>query len=581
MFFGIGERDVDGIQPLKTIDAFTQRIHIAYFSMEIALRPEMHTYSGGLGVLAGDTARSCADLEIPVVFVTLVSRSGYLKQEIDANGRQVDHPDPWDPGAWTEPLGAMITVPIEGREVWVRPWVMPLTCPLGHCIPILLLDTDLEQNSPEDRKITDALYGGGAEYRLKQEIVLGIGGVRILQALGFSIHTYHMNEGHAALLGLQLLRQRRHHPEDVRPGESVFDPAQVREMCVFTTHTPVSAASDRFAYDMVEKVLGDFIDIGELKTIGGTEALNMTRLALNLSGYVNGVAERHAETAHRMYPGYQVRAITNGVHVQTWTHRAFARLYQSAFPHWAHEPEVLSLGDQLKDEAVWSAHQEAKRDLLDLVKKASGVEMSADMPLFGFARRMTGYKRPDLLFTDMERLVGIARKQPFQLVFAGKAHPRDEQGKALIAELNGYVRQLANSIPMVFLPNYDIRMAAVLVAGADVWLNTPLPPMEASGTSGMKAAFNGVLNLSILDGWWVEACVEGVTGWAIGDDDAFGAGAGHADLLYEKLDQLVLPLYYKDRARWIWMMKEGISKIGAYFNSQRMMRRYATEAYLR
>lgn len=572
---------MDGIQPLKTIDPFAQRIHIAYFSMEIALRPEMHTYSGGLGVLAGDTARSCADLEIPVVFVTLVSRSGYLKQEIDANGRQVDHPDPWEPGGWTEPLGAMITVPIEGREVWVRPWLMPLTCPLGHCIPILLLDTDLEQNSPEDRKITDALYGGDAEYRLKQEIVLGIGGVRLLQALGFSIHTYHMNEGHAALLGLQLLRQRRHHPEDVRPGEPVFDPAQVREMCVFTTHTPVSAASDLFAYDVVEKVLGDYIDIGELKTIGGTEALNMTRLALNLSGYVNGVAERHAETAHRMYPGYQVRAITNGVHVQTWTHRAFARLYQSAFPHWAHEPEVLSLGDQLKDEAVWSAHQEAKRDLLYLVKKVSGVEMNADVPLFGFARRMTGYKRPDLLFTDMERLVAIARKQPFQLVFAGKAHPRDEQGKNLIAELNGYARQLANSIPMVFLPNYDIRMAAVLVAGADVWLNTPLPPMEASGTSGMKAAFNGVLNLSVLDGWWVEACVEGVTGWAIGDDDAFGTGAGHADLLYEKLDQMVLPLYYKDRGRWIWMMKEGISKIGAYFNSQRMMRRYATEAYLR
>lgn len=570
-----------GMKPLAAIEAIARRIHIAYFSMEIALRPEMHTYSGGLGVLAGDTARSCADLEIPVVFVTLVSRSGYLKQEIDASGRQVDHPDPWDPARWTEPLGAMITVPIEGREVWVRPWLMTLTCPLGHGVPILLLDTDLDQNDPEDRKITDALYGGDAEYRLKQEVVLGIGGVLLLQALGFSIHTYHMNEGHAALLAVQILHQVRRRLEDIRPGESVFDPAQVREMCVFTTHTPVEAASDRFPYAMVERILGDYISIAELKLVGGRDELNMTRLALNLSGYVNGVAERHAETAHKMYPGYHVRAITNGVHAQTWTHRSFARLYQAAFPHWAHEPEVLSLASQLKDEAVWLAHQDAKRDLLDLIGKVSGVKMTVDAPLLGFARRMTGYKRPDLLFSDLERLVAIARKQPFQLVFSGKAHPRDEQGKNLIAELNGYVQQLAPTIPMVFLPNYDIEMAAVLIAGADVWLNTPLPPMEASGTSGMKAAFNGVLNLSILDGWWVEACVEGVTGWAIGDGDSTGSRAAHADSLYGKLGELVLPLYYRDRTRWIWMMKESISKIGAFFNSQRMMRRYATEAYLR
>ncbi len=568
-------------QPLTAIETFTRRAHIAYFSMEIALRPEMHTYSGGLGVLAGDTARSCADLDIPVVFVTLVSRSGYLKQEIDAGGRQVDHPDPWDPGRWTEPLGAMITVPVEGREVWVRPWLVTLVRPLDHRIPILLLDTDLDQNDPEDRKITDALYGGGGEYRLKQEIVLGIGGVLVLQALGFSIHTYHMNEGHAALLAVQILRQLRRPPEDVRPGESVFDPAQVREMCVFTTHTPVEAASDRFPYAMVERILGDYISIAELRLVGGDNELNMTRLALNLSGYVNGVAERHAETAHKLYPGYRVRAITNGVHVQTWTHRSFARLYQAAFPHWAHEPEVLSLADQLNDEAVWAAHQEAKRDLLDLVGRISGANFRPDIPLLCFARRMTGYKRPDLIFSDLKRLVAIARKQPFQLIFSGKAHPRDEQGKDLIAELNGYIRQLATTIPMVFLPNYDIEMAAVLVAGADLWLNTPLPPMEASGTSGMKAALNGVLNLSVLDGWWIEACVEGVTGWAIGDGDGNSSPAAHADALYRKLDELVLPLYYKDRTRWIWMMRETISKIGAYFNSQRMMRRYATEAYLR
>jgi glycogen phosphorylase len=563
-----------------TLDPFLSRTRIAYFSMEIALRPEIHTYSGGLGVLAGDTARSCADLELPVVFVTLVSRVGYLHQEIDVQGRQTDRPDPWDPAAWTTQLTAMIAVPIEGREVWVRPWLYLLNSPLGHSIPVLLLDTDLDENGADDRRITDRLYGGDNEYRLRQELILGIGGVRLLEALGFHIRAYHMNEGHAAFLAVQLLRQFRRPAEDVGPGEPIYDPARVRERCVFTTHTPVEAAQDRFPYEMVQRLLGDYIDIAELRMLGGADALNMTLLALNLSGYVNGVARRHAETTHRFFPGYRIHAITNGVHPQTWTHAAFQRLYQAEFPQWAYEPEVLSRADQLDDGAIWSAHQEAKRDLLALVKARCGLELTLDQPILGFARRMTGYKRPDLLFADIERLAMLARQYPFQLVFAGKAHPRDESGRRLIEELHQYARRLVNVVPMAFLPNYDMAIAATLVAGADLWLNTPLPPLEASGTSGMKAAFNGVLNLSVLDGWWIEACIEGVTGWSIGDGD-LGAPVCHAEALYRKLETIVLPLYARDRARWIWMMKQSISKIGAFFNSQRMMRRYATEAYLR
>ncbi len=560
------------------LDPFLQRTRIAYFSMEIALRPEMHTYSGGLGVLAGDTARTCADLELPVVFVTLASRQGYLRQELDDDGHQIEHPDPWDPRAWAEPLGAMIAVPIEGREVWIRPWFHVFSSPLGYRVPVLLLDTDLEQNDRGDRKITDRLYGGDAEYRLKQEIVLGIGGVRMLEALGFHIRTFHMNEGHAALLAIQLLRQFRRRAEDVAPGEPIYDPARVRGRCVFTTHTPVEAAQDQFSYDMVARFLSDRVEIDELKNLAGVEALNMTRLALALSGYVNGVARRHAETTHRLYPGYHVRAITNGVHAQTWTHAAFARLYHASFPHWAHEPEALSGADRLDDDAVWSAHQEATRDLATLVKARCGLDLRPGLPIIAFARRMTGYKRPDLLFTDVERLAALARQRPFQLVFAGKAHPRDESGKTLIKRLTRHVRELSHVIPMAFLPNYDMAVAATLVAGADIWLNTPLPPLEASGTSGMKAAFNGVLNLSVLDGWWVEACVEGTTGWAIGLD---GQPEDHANALYRKLSDIVLPLFYDDRPRWIWMMKQSISKVAAYFNSTRMMRRYATEAYLR
>ena len=266
----------------------------------------------------------------------------------------------------------------------------------------------------------------------------------------------------------------------------------------------------------------------------------------------------------------------------TWTHASFAKLYQAKAPHWAHEPEVLARADQLSDDSIWNAHQEAKRDLIGKINGASMFTLQPEVPLIGFARRMTHYKRPGLLFSDMARLAAVARKRPFQVVFAGIAHPSDAPGQGLIEDISRHIRQLANTIPIVFLPNYDMQIAATLVGGADIWLNTPLPPMEASGTRGMKAALNGVLNLSVLDGWWVEACIDGVTGWAIGDGDGEpGRHRNDAGGLYRKLEEVVLPLYYDDRARWIWMMKQAISKIGSYFNSARMMRRYAAEAYLR
>jgi starch phosphorylase len=325
----------------------------------------------------------------------------------------------------------------------------------------------------------------------------------------------------------------------------------------------------------------DLIEIEELKRLGGGDRLNMTRLALELSGFVNGVARRHAETTDRMFPGFHIKAITNGVHVGTWTHDSFARLYQASIPHWGHEPEALVRADQLDDTAIWAAHHEAKKDLLTLIERRTGLAMDADLPLIAFARRMTAYKRPTLLFANIDRLAAISRHSGFQLVVAGKAHPHDLEGKRVIEEINSHIRTLRGAVPAVFLPNYDLDLAKTLVAGADIWLSTPLPPMEASGTSGMKAALNGVLNISTLDGWWIEACIEGVTGWAIGQDGDAASWSRDADLLYDKLEKVVLPLYRNDRARWIWMMKQGITKIASHFNSQRMMRRYATEAYLR
>lgn len=562
-----------------TIGPYLAHTRVAYFSMEMALRPEMHTYSGGLGVLAGDTARAGADLELPMVFVTLLCREGYLRQEIDAEGRQVDHSDPWSPADYATPLRAKVAVVIEGREVWVRPWLYVMESPRGNTIPVLLLDTHLPENLPEDRGITDVLYGGDEAYRLKQEIVLGIGGLRLLPALGFRIESYHLNEGHAALLALDLLRRYPRPQDQVAPGELAYDVSRVRSMCIFTTHTPVEAGHDRFSYELFGHLLQGYIGLDQVRHLAGADRLNMTRLALNLSGYINGVAKRHAKTTTRMFPEYDIRAVTNGIHVPSWVHPAFAELFNRHSHEWGYSPEVMVRFDQLPDADVWDAHQRARDDLIAMVRERLGRNLDPALPILGFARRFAAYKRPGLLFSDLERLREINAERPFQLVMAGKAHPRDEPAKGLIHRMHELIRTLAPEMNIAFLPNYNTGIARTVISGSDVWLNTPEPPLEASGTSGMKAAVNGVLNLSVLDGWWFEACIEGVTGWAIGNDGE-QAAAANGEHLYDKLERAVLPLYYDDRERWIWMMRQSISKIGATFNSHRMMRRYAAEAYL-
>lgn len=565
---------------MSKLDDFTHEPRIAYFTMEIALQNDIPTYSGGLGVLAGDTLRSATDLEVPLVAVTLVSSCGYFQQTIDTQGRQLEDVNSWEPERWAQRLEAMVAVTIEGRCVWVGGWLYIVKGHMNGRQPVILLDTDLDQNNADDRHITRYLYGGDEAYRLKQEIVLGIGGVRMLQALGFGVRQYHMNEGHSALLGLELLRRYAHSVEEVRPGESPYDIPRVRELCCFTTHTPVEAGHDRFSYELVQRILGDFVDLATLKHLAGKEFLNMTCLALNLSEHVNGVAKRHAEVSRKMFPGYRVKAVTNGVHPYTWTSASFAELYDRHLPGWCHEPELLVRADCcISDEAILAAHAEAKAQLVVRIKAMSGLTFDTRIPILGFARRMTAYKRPDLLFSDLERLKAIARDQPFQVVLAGKAHPRDEGGKHLIEALHRYARELDGLIRMVFLPGYDIEIARTMVSGVDVWLNTPLRPMEASGTSGMKAAFNGVPNLSVLDGWWIEGCIEGITGWAVGDSEE-SANGNDALALYDKLEQVVLPLY-QDQADWVKVMKGAICKNASFFNSHRMMRRYTTEAYIR
>lgn len=563
------------------LDEFIHEPRIAYFSMEIALRNEIPTYAGGLGILAGDTLRSATDLDLPMVAISLISRAGFFRQQLDADGMQHELAANWEPSLWAQALDAKIAVRIEERTVWICAWLYVMEGHMGGRQPVLLLDTCLDENSLDDRNITHALYGGDASYRLKQEIVLGIGGARLLQALGFSIRHYHMNEGHSALLGLELMRRFTFAADDLRPGESPYNFPRVRGMCSFTTHTPIEAGHDRFPYDMIQRVLDNGFDIEIIKRLAGEENLNMTRLALNLSEYINGVARKHAEVSNAMFPGYRVHAITNGVHPYIWAYEAFRELYDHYVPGWCHEPQLLIRADCcIPDEAIWQAHEQAKQRLIDRVLALTGIALQPGIPIFGFARRMTAYKRPDFLFSDLERLQSIAKKYPLQIVLAGKAHPKDEDGKKLIAQLYAHARTLAGKITVVYLPDYDISLAQMLTAGSDVWLNTPLPPLEASGTSGMKAAFNGVPNLSVLDGWWIEGCTEGVTGWAI--NDVTGKNDGNAQLLYDKLENVVLPLYYaRSEGGWIKLMKGAISKNASYFNSHRMMRRYATEAYNR
>jgi starch phosphorylase len=555
---------------------------IAYFSMEMGLEPEIPTYSGGLGVLAGDTLRSGADLNIPLVGVTLVSRKGYFRQAIDSRGNQIEYPGEWRPEDFMERVPNRVKVRIEGREVWVQAWKYEVRSAAGGEAPVFFLDTDLKENSPSDREITHYLYGGDEAYRLKQEIVLGVGGARMLRDLGIPVRKYHMNEGHSSLLTLELLCLTQRDIEEVWDEQLVWDEEAVRKVCVFTTHTSVEAGHDKFQYDLVENVMGEIVPLNPLKEWAGSDHLNMSRLALSLSGYINGVAPRHGETSQKMFPGFEIHAISNGVHSYTWTCESFRELYNRHIPGWANEPQFLVRVDIVPDREIWGAHQEAKKELLAEVNRRSASGMEEDVLTIGFARRATDYKRADLLFSDIERLIRVQDKGPIQVIYAGKAHPRDLPGKRLIERIFSSMAALRGKIRVAYLEDYGMVLAKKMVSGVDVWLNTPLRPLEASGTSGMKAAHNGILNFSVLDGWWVEGHIEGITGWSIGPAHSSGNfQKEEIEDLYGKLREVIVPLYYRDRKAWIHMMKNAISKNASYFNSHRMMRCYVTEAYLR
>jgi len=552
---------------------------IAYFSMDIAVDSKIPTYSGGLGVLAGDMLRSAADLTIPMVAISLVHRKGYFDQRLDAGGNQLESPAKWSPESQLMRVSPRVIVAIEGREVRVSAWKYLFQGVTGHSVPLYFLDTDLEENDPVDRGLTDFLYGGDDRYRLCQEVVLGLGGVAMLRALGYDdIRIFHMNEGHSALATLALIEEESGNLPDRSYSE--LEVNTVRRRCVFTTHTPVPAGHDRFSADLVRQVLGKerFDALARLSVIDGV--LNMTELALRFSGFVNAVSLRHREISGAMFPNYTIGAITNGVHAGTWASAPFADLYDQVLPEWRRDNCYLRYAVDISLAVIRQTHLQAKRELLNHVRWLTGVQLDEKVFTLGFARRATAYKRGDLLFTDRERLKQIARQVgPMQLIYAGKAHPRDEGGKAIIRRIFEAAAVLNDDVRVVYLENYDMELGKLLCSGVDVWLNTPLRPQEASGTSGMKAALNGVPSFSVLDGWWIEGHVEGVTGWSIGDSSTENDSNAEAVSLYQKLADVILPLYYKDPDKFAQVMRSAIVLNGSYFNTQRMISQYVRNAY--
>jgi starch phosphorylase len=545
--------------------------------MEIAINPDMPTYSGGLGILAGDTMRSMADLGVPLVAFTLVHRKGYFEQHLDASGKQSEEVQPWNPADFCTEEKARVTVSVEGRIVMVRCWRYDLVGCHGHVVPIYLLDTDLDENSGWDRGLTDHLYGGDTNYRLQQEIVLGMGGVRMAHALGFRINVYHMNEGHAALLTLGLLERQLGGGPLGAATEADMD--QVRRKCVFTTHTPVSAGHDRFSTEQTIRILGGD-RAARLEKLGCFRdgMLNMTLLALRFSRYANGVAMQHAKVSRAMFPEFQIDSITNGVHSTTWISKPFQQMLDKHIPAWRRDNLYLRNAIDLPEKEILAAHRDAKGVLLSEVAERTGLVLNPKVLTLGFARRAATYKRATLLFTDPKRLAEIATAAGgLQILYAGKAHPQDDPGKALIQQVVAKAAELSSVVlRIVYLENYDWRLGAMLTAGVDIWVNTPQRPYEASGTSGMKAALNGVPSLSILDGWWIEGCIEGFTGWAIEDgaDDA-----AEANSLYQKLESAVVPLFRDVPDKWARLMRTTLAYNGSYFNTGRMVKQYARNAY--
>ncbi|MBK6795842.1 MAG: alpha-glucan family phosphorylase [Acidobacteria bacterium] len=602
---------------------------IAYFCAEFGLHISLPIYSGGLGILAGDHCKEAGDLGLPLVGVGFVYPQGYFRQKINSEGRQEAiyeqfeyQTAPIEPVFSRDSEGGLLQLHLDGRIIYAAVWSVRL----GQ-VSLYLMDTDVDENEPWDRELSARLYGGDQQTRIRQELVLGIGGVRMLDRLGIRPSVYHANEGHAAFMLLERLRVL------VQQGKSFKEAVeQIRDTTLFTTHTPVPAGHDAFPFHLVEHhfegywdQLGldrqEFLALGEYPDGHGGKNFNMTALALRLSGMKNGVSQLHGKVSrqmwHSMWPESSedevpITSVTNGVHTQTWIAPEMDKLYSRHLSRdWRDnhdDPMLWERIDEIPDEELWKVHQQLKHNLFNFMRERARLEwinsgagpvrvltagtlLDPDALTIGFARRFATYKRALLIFHDIDRLKRMLHDEwrPVQFVFAGKAHPADAPGKSLIAEVNRLARDHGLGGKIAFIENYDIHVAKHLVRGADVWLNNPRPPLEASGTSGQKAAINGVPHLSILDGWWYEG-YNGTNGWAIDPgvpDDAPDdvRDAADAEALYQALENEVVPLYF-DRdsdgipRRWLQVVKEAIRTNTPAYSARRMVKEYAERFYV-
>ncbi len=601
---------------------------IAYFSMEFGLHESLPIYSGGLGILSGDHCKEASDLGLPLVGVGFLYPQGYFSQRLNADGIQEASYNKLHfsevsatPAVGPDGAEVVISVDLPGRKVYAKVWKLQV----GR-IPLYLMDTDVEPNAPNDRVLAAHLYGGDQEMRVSQEVMLGIGGVRALRALGLKPAVWHLNEGHAAFLGLERIR------ELVAEQGLTFNEAReaVAANSIFTTHTPVPAGNDAFNLDLIDRFFSsywgqlglsrdEFMSLARQDQSWG-QSYGMTVLALHLSNQHNGVSALHGDVARRMWqflwPGVDVEevpigSITNGVHTATWLAPILATLYDRQLgPAWRQQldqPETWEPIMAAPDKDLWETHCRLKAELIDYARKRSkqhrlrlgegatqiqeaGTLLDPQTFTIGFARRFATYKRATLIFRDLERLrrMLVSSNRPVQIIFAGKAHPADEPGKALIQQVYRLSRQPGFSGRIVFLEDYDMDMARKLVAGVDLWLNNPIRPHEASGTSGQKASLNGIPNCSILDGWWVEG-YNGKNGWAFGEQREYQNAELQAEAdalaLYAVLEQEIIPLYYDRDAQgiphgWLRLMKEAIRTVAPEFSMRRMVKDYTERFYV-
>ena len=580
---------------------------LAYLSMEFGLHESLRLYSGGLGVLAGDHLRSASDLGLPLVAVGLIYREGYFRQVIDGADQVAAYPQAdYERLPLTKVVGSdgepiEIVVPMEMRRVVARVWRLDV----GR-VPLYLLDTDLPQNREEDRDLTRHLYGGDHFTRVKQEVLLGLGGVRLLSALGIHPDVVHLNEGHCAFAPLQMAVDRMAHGESWTTAL-----AAVRRKCVFTTHTPVPAGHDRFSWDLVDNVLGPwrtdvglppgaFMDLGRVDPGDWDEPLCMTVLALRASALANGVSSLHGEVSremwHAMWPTRDVDDVpighvTNGVHPLFWMAEPARALFDARVPGWREavwDPEVWEAALSIPDAALWELRNTLRQRLVDAVAERTGTQLDPTALTIGFARRFAPYKRGDLIFSDPERLLALLERGA-QIVYSGKAHPKDRLGQEIVRRVVEWSDHRDFRGRVVFVPDYDMVVGRLITSGSDVWLNNPRRPREASGTSGQKVCFNGGLNLSILDGWWPEG-FDGTNGWALGDTrewtDIPAQDAFDSTSLYDILEGEIWSTWSKrDRrghpTKWLHAIRRCIATCAPKFSSHRMVRDYALQYYSR